>query len=361
MTKCFTYIIATALSSIIFASCRHNRPINGTMDLCDTYSDIETVDILPADTIYSFFDEYPVGIETTGDKLFLIFAIQDTTIKVIDTESKTIIKSMGRKGEGPDDVLTPSFFYNRNFSTDSNTLTLVDPNIRKLIKISLDDYSMTKPELPSQLKSKSSINLFDSIAVAYHITLKNGKLFSIMHLGNNTEEHTIDFPFDVNEENRMKTADRPTYFASNINANILKQRIIVSMYYFDAYYVYDFDGNLLNDFHLSDCEFNINTSINRYFNLDERGYVRYTRGYGTDDYCYLRRLEEKPDPALQQYTNTGSHIIKTDWDGNPISVLNIPDGFSAFCIDSNDDIIAIVNTATTDETERFDIIRFTQP
>lgn len=353
------YYIPIIILPFLNISCRHNESSINTTELCKTYSNIEILDIIPTDTVFSFVDEYPVNIETTGDSIFLIFAMQDTTIKVIDTETKTIVKSLGIKGNGPEDILSPVFLYNR-YITPENDLTLTDPNIRKIIKISLHDLTLKKEDMPTYLHNKSSINFFNNTIVAYPI-IPDNYMFSIISLDEKQSEHRVTFPFNVNEDNKNKISAMPTYFATNINANIEKQRIIISMYYFDAYYVYDFDGNIISKFNLSDCEFNINTCIKKYFNLDKRGNIRYTRGYCTDKYCYLRRLEEIPDTDMGRYITTATKIIKTDWNGNPLAILNVPDGFKAFCIDENEDILAIVNSQRNEKNEYFDIIRFKQP
>ncbi len=64
---------------------------------------------------------------------------------------------------------------------------------------------------------------------------------------------------------------------------------------------------------------------------------------------------------LKRYITTATKIIKTDWNGKPLAILNVPDGFKAFCIDENEDILAIVNSQRNEQNEYFDIIRFKQP
>jgi len=362
MNKTHKINIALILLYVTFLACKNTSTVgdgNDTlMKLCDTYASVPVVEPVPYDTIYSFHDEFPVGIESVGEKLFLTFAMQDTTIKVIDMDTKVILRSLGHKGSGPEDVISPVFFYNRYISDDS-CLILHDTNARKLIHISLNDFSLKKEDIHASLHGQSSINYFNDMTVSY-MTMPADYMFSI-HNNGTIGNIRIAYPFDLNDENKANVDKFPTYLAQNINVNRSRDRIIVSMYYFDAYYVYNLDGNIIGEFHLSDCDFNIDRSANRFFNLDQQGYIRYTRGYGNDRHCYLRRIKEIPDNEQSQYIHAATDIVKVDWNGNPVAVIKVPDGFNAFCVNDHDDIIAIVNTQLTDESERYDIVRFILP
>ncbi len=335
----------------------NGKPETASMQLTDEFSSLPILTLTPLDTLQIFDDAYPVRLETAGDKMVVLFSMmEDTMIRVYDMESKTRLASIGLKGSGPEDVISPTFFYNRRVQGDSSMM-LHDPNTMESLTISLTDYSIKKAPLNRALSVESSINYFDNAAMSYSIRPCD-YFFKITQFEPESEIH-VAYPFSLTEENATRLAGLPsTQFALNIFANEAKQRIMTAPFYFDAYYLYDFKGNLLKEFHLSTDDFEINNAINKQMNRDESERILNSYGYSTDEYCYIRRIISKLDFENKTEITLGKEIIKVDWDGNPVAIIKLPESNVSFCVDSNDDIIAINNISDEDEAETYSIIKY---
>ena len=71
-----------------------------------------------------------------------------------------------------------------------------------------------------------------------------------------------------------------------------------------------------------------------------------------------RRIISKLDFENKTEITLGKEIIKVDWDGNPVAIIKLPESNVSFCVDSNDDIIAINNISDEDEAETYSIIKY---
>ena len=182
-------------------------------------------------------------------------------------------------------------------------------------------------------------------------------MFKIVQFEPETETH-IAYPFSISDENAAKIAKYPTFFAQNIYANESKKRIMISMFYLDAYYLYDFDGKLLKEFHLETDDFDVNKAASQFFDPNKSGYIMNSYGYATNRYCYLRRIHYKKDMESNREITVGNDIVKVDWNGNPIAIIKLPVTNESFCIDSNEDIIAIDNITHGEDKETFSIIKY---
>lgn len=356
--KRFLYSSLASLS-LMGAACSggNGKQETASIQLTEEFSSLPVLTLTPLDTLQIFDDAYPVKLETAGDKMVVLFSMmEDTMIRVYDMATKTKLASLGLKGSGPEDVISPVFFNNQRLQGDS-CLCLYDPNCRAALTLSFTDYSLKKAPLNKALIAETSVNYFDNAAMSYSIRPCD-YFFKITQFEPESEIH-VAYPFSLTEENATRLAGLPsTQFALNIFANEAKQRIMTAPFYFDAYYLYDFKGNLLKEFHLSTDDFEINNAINKQMNRDESERISNSYGYSTDEYCYIRRIINKLDIENKTEIILGEEIIKVDWDGNPVAIIKLPESNVSFCVDSNDDIIAINNTTDEGEAETYSIIKY---
>lgn len=322
--------------------------------LSEEFSDVDIKELQPVDTLYSFSRDYPVRVEKCGDKLVLLFAQQDTLIKVMDMDTKEI-KPLAIKGNGPNDVLSPSFFNNHYVLADGG-LSLYDGNLNEIISVYADSLKIRKTRMPKILMREGSINYFGDTAASYTL-MKSDNLFNITDIKAN-DKKAVAYPFELSEESMKMLKRFPTYLSSIINANRNKDRIVVSQYYFDMYYVYDFKGNLLKSVNLSGDVQDINEDIKKFFDLSPAGYIRYAPGYASENGVYLRRLKEMPLADNRGYDTVESHIVKIDWDGVPQLIIHVPEGLNTFCVDEQDRLIAIINSTDSEGNEMFHLVRY---
>lgn len=341
---------------LLLSACnKQNKVAKLEMDvLSEEFSDVDIEELQPVDTLYSFSHDYPVRVEKCGDKLVLLFAQQDTLIKIMDLNSREI-KPLAIKGNGPNDVLSPSFFNNHYVSADGG-LSLYDGNLNEIISVYADSLKIRKTRMPKILMREGSINYFGDTAVSYTL-MKSDNLFNITDIKAN-DKKAVAYPFELSEESMTMLKRFPTYLSQIIHANLDKNRIVVSQYYFDMYYVYDFKGNLLKSVNLSGDGVDINEGIKKFFDLSPAGYIRYAPGYASGNGVYLRRLKEMPLAENRGYDTVESHIVKIDWDGVPQLIIHVPEGLNTFCVDEQDRLIAIINSTDSEGNEIFHLVRY---
>lgn len=154
--KRFLYSSLATLS-LMGAACSggNGKQETASIQLTEEFSSLPVLTLTPLDTLQIFDDAYPVKLETAGDKMVVLFSMmEDTMIRVYDMASKTKLASIGLKGSGPEDVISPNFFYNRRVQGDSSMM-LHDPNTMESLTISLTDYSIKKAPLTGELHPKS--------------------------------------------------------------------------------------------------------------------------------------------------------------------------------------------------------------
>lgn len=360
MKRIVTLCAAFASLAAVVCSCgQSNSKVTETasIELTEEFSSLPVLTLTAIDTLQSFNDAYPIKVEKAGDKLIVLFSMmEDTMIRVYDVASKTKLASLGIKGNGPQDVISPEFFHNRRVQGDS-CITLYDPNLGCTLNISLTDYTLNKEPLNKALGGQSSINYFDDSAVSYYIR-SSDYMFKISQFEPENEK-LVEYPFTLTDENETKTSNLPgNVFAQIIYANKSKGRILSSLFYFDAYYLFDFEGNFLKEFHLATEDFDMNKAVTRYFNRDRSESLMNSYGYATDHYCYFRRIKEKHNFEQKSSITIGDEIIKVDWDGNPVAIIKLPNESASFCVDSNENIIAITKTTDDAESEIYSIIKY---
>ncbi len=341
---------------LLLSGCnKQNKVSKLEMDVLDEkFSDVDIKELQPVDTLCSFSRDYPVRVEKCGDKLVLLFAQQDTVIKIMDLNSREI-RPLAIKGNGPNDVLSPSFFNNHYVSADGG-LNLYDGNLNEVVSVDADSLKLRKTRMPKILMQEGSINYWGNTAVSYTL-MKSDNLFNITDIKAN-DKKAVAYPFELSEESMKMLKRFPTYLSSIINANRDKDRIVVSQYYFDMYYVYDFKGNLLKSVNLSGDVQDINEGIKKFFDLSPAGYIRYAPGYASENGVYLRRLKEIPLADNRGYDAVESHIVKIGWDGEPQTVIHVPEGLNTFCVDEQGRLIAIINSTDNEGGEIFHLVRY---
>lgn len=340
---------------LAMASCGVNTRVE-VGGLCEKYKEIKVAELQAVDTLYSFTEDYPVRIGNVGDRLILLFAKQDTVIKILDKASRDIF-SVAVTGNGPYDVLSPSLFQN-NYIAEDGSIGLYDVGLNDLLFVNTDSFTVRKFQMPEVLVGKSSVNYFENEAVSYSI-MKTENFFNISDLKVN-QTKGVPYPFKLSETSCEKVKAFPTYLSPIIYANKNKNRILLAQYYFDMYSVYDMKGNFLKSVSLSNEDFDVDANIEKFFALDADGYVRYAPGGTTDQYVYLVRMKEVPDMETQTHKETDRCIVKLDWDGDPLEIIVTPEGFGGFCLEDDDSIIAIVNSTDEKgaENESFHIVRY---
>lgn len=301
------------------------------------------------DTLLVFDDTYPVGVRLYGDNIIILTAKSDSCIQIFD---KTNLKDKwitGRKGNGPDDVLSPSFFVNCYLNDNSN-YNLADVSNNSIIAVGLKSREISKSRMPDYLDYSSSINLFDDYTIA---TRNNEEC--MFYIYDNARQSVVNMTFDVNcgEDIRSKLKQNIYYMLSaKTYANYDKKRIIVPHYFFDIYSVYDFSGQLLKKISLSSDDFNEEKASHKL--LENSEYIGYASGFVTNDACYLTRAYYPSPQDGVRY----EQLLKVDWDGTPKCIYELPNPIIGdFCIDYDSNLYSIIKSIDSD-MEVYYLLRF---
>lgn len=300
------------------------------------------------ETIFDFCDKYPVAVKISDSLMYIIQTKAENCIMVLSMQTKQIIDSLGRVGHGPNDLINPNFIS----SADNSEVLIEDGNSKKIMKIeqSLDSIKIMKYiDYPDPIFLSSEINLSAHFIVGRKVDALEGKMFFIYN-------RTTDSIFEIDCYPKLKEPipDANYMFAPTIAFNEHKQRIVVGMYFFDMFHLYDLTGK-----HIKTCCFSENSIPNidnKTRRLDlSNGYAGIVRTFSTDDYCYLLRMIQKDGNEHPQYT-----IIQLDWEGELIKSYLFNDDISGqFYVDEKMKKIYVIRRHINPEDEEiFSIVSY---
>lgn len=348
-------ILISILTLMAFCQCARESD-NKQISLDDIgiseYPNITELILQKPDTIFEFKKDYPVALRVIDDAIIVTKIHSDSAIIIIDKKSGKPLFNIGLVGIGPKDVLMPRML-NNPIVSNSKELIMTDVNAGKLLRLNITDGNINQTPLPEYMRGMAYINLFSDKMVASKVG-NTDNMFMIYDISENSS-HDVKFPFELSEDNiNMLGAGLQTFMSSNIFANEEKDRIISSMYYFDIYNVFDFNGNLKRCVSLGSESIDINKSIENIFSGQE--FWRYSIGFATNEECWLKRIKNRADLNKDETITISQQLIKTDWEGIPSAVYQLPNDLLNFCID-NDCLYGIINQINNDN-ESYYIIRW---
>lgn len=319
------------------------------------YRDVPICHLESADTLLSFSDLYPVSLDISDTILYIIHAKGDSCLIAFHKNTGEECWRGGAVGIGPDDCQSPRFMKN-TFSAEDvpvGGIRLYDMNTRRLLLLNATDRTMTFAPMPSLLGEWTNINLTKKTAVGVNMAQQES-MFQICDFSTG-ESLSIEPYFHPSPEVAHRAGDALNYMLStSVVSNDVCDRIIVPMYFFDVYLVYDFSGKLLRTVSLSRDAIQVDEQILAL--MEQQDYVGYNQCYATSDACYLKRyIDDGKTHQVKQ-----CQIVKTDWNGEvkKIFVFDQPLAGS-FCVDGND-LFCIVNLPQGAE-DYYHILRYQLP
>jgi hypothetical protein len=262
----------------------------------------------------------------------------DTCLTAINIKDKAIIQSFGTSGHGPNDVNMPTFIS----SIDHSDILLQDGIANRFNKIefnpSLNQYTVSKYMTYS------------------HKIFRSGETnISQNFISGRT---VIDVDYYPPIKNLNKRLDFNYIYAPSIALNEGKNRIIIGMFHFDIFQIYDLSGNRLKTCYLSDkCipEFYKSEDQETVMQKCEMGFIR---SFSTKDYCYFLRIaRDFPNNKTKLHM-----LIQTDWEGELINAYYIPDEvLGHFFIDEQNKKMYIIRHSIVQESavnEIFELVSY---
>lgn len=300
-----------------------------------------------AEVIYNFDDRYPVELSIKDSLAYIICAKTDTCLCIVNLNKHQIDTVLGHVGYGPKDLISPNFIS----STDKSRILLQTANLKKIMeiennrgKINLEEYI----PYPDPIFISSELNFSNKYIVGRKMDGEKGKMFFIYNQQNDQILFHECYP-----PLSKQVKDKNYVYAPSLAINESKDRIIVGMYFFDMFHIYNFSGERINTFcFTNDCTPKIDQETG-FLDLSN-GYSGIIRTYPTEDFCFLLRQTTTPQ------NNTTFTLIQLNWDGQLIHSYIFKDRVSGqFCIDKDIKKVYIIrNQIQSGDKEIFSIVSY---
>lgn len=305
-------------------------------------------------TIIRFDDKFPIYLDLKDSILFIINRNSSNCLIAVKLNTRQVIKELGTKGNGPNDVYEPEFIMNNSIINVADSfLYFGDVNTNRLLKVNATDVAKMDFEIisnyPFEIYPSDNLNFADNMIVGRRISFVKNEMFFIYNKNN---MKSIDYYPKV----KHLTKDLSYYYASNISANKSKNRIAIGMYFFDMIQIFDFSGNRLKSFCFSPNaipQANYKSGI-----LDlENGYAGFSQIYPLENYIYLRRnaIVYKLKDGESQEIEVSS-ILKLDWNGNLIDSYKLDKDFGWFCVNKEETELYVISNVLENDIEYYDIL-----
>lgn len=325
---------------VFLLSCSNHKKY----DLIDL-SDCVVLD--SAEVIYDFDDKYPTSLMIKDSLAYVICTHADTCLSVIDLKTKRLQATLGTVGYGANDVINPNFI----LSIHDSGILLDVGNLRKIMRVeNMQDTIILKEDIlyPEPVFMGSELNFSAKHIVGRKVDGKGEKMFFVYDRADNTLLEADCFPPLAGY-----VKDKNYVYAPTLAMNEEQNRIIVGMYFFDMFHVYDFSGKRLNTFSFSEnCVPEVDRKTD--FLKLEDGYSGIVRTFPTEKYCFLLRNTMIPDKGER------SMLLQTDWNGRLIRSYLFKDHvMGQFYVDEQcKNIYIIRHSISSDDKELFSVVSY---
>ncbi|MDR1373083.1 MAG: hypothetical protein LBJ17_08250 [Dysgonamonadaceae bacterium] len=302
-----------------------------------------------AEILYSFDDAYPVSVAVKDSLIYIIKIKTDTCMSVLNKNTRKILCNFGLVGLGPNDVIRPDFIS----TVDSSYVLIEDVSVKKFMTIeyNTDTACILKKyiDYPSKIFPSGETNISKNFIVGRQIG--KGKMLYIYN-------RLIDSMIEIDYYPIIKGIkhDRNYVFAPTLVLNENKNRIIVGMYLFDMFHVFDLYGKRLKTVTFSNYELPKFDSKDLMADI-QKSSAGIIRSFATKNYCYLLRIV-----GDRITNNLQNMIVKLDWDGNLIEVYEIKDKIEGqFYVDEQNKKMYVIRHRIVQEStvsEIFELISY---
>lgn len=327
---------------IIFSSCNKNYTEKFHQLNLSNHSIIDSTT-----TIIEFDDKYPVSLAAKDSLLYVICVKSDTCLHVVNLNTKKLMTSLGTVGHGPNDLINPNFILSLNHSK----ILLDVGNLNKIVRIENNAGQIELSEdipYPEPIFLSSELNMSTNYIVGRKVDSLEGSMFFIYNKNTNQLIKSDCYP-----SLSTPVKDKNYVYAPVLALNESKNRIIVGMYFFDLFHIYDLSGNRIKTFSFSEKYTPHIDKKGGFIHLED-GYTGIIRAYPTKEYCYLLRSEKDKNG------DSSEMLIQIDWEGNLIHSYKFKDHVSGqFYINEDSNTLYIIcNYIRSDDEDIFAIISY---
>ena len=302
------------------------------------------------EVIYSFTDKYPTDMYVRDSIAYIIQIKSDTCLMALNLNSKQIIQSFGTSGHGPNDIISPTFI----LSVDHMDVLLEDGFAGKFNVIDVNEQTnkfVVKKymDYSDKIFHSGETNISGNFIAGRELG-KSGKMFYIYDRNTDVVKE-MDFYPEI--KNLNPSLDLNYVYAPSIALNEERNRVLVGMYFFDMFHVYDLSGNRIDTYCLSgNCVPSFSRNASSLVDIIESSNTGLVRSFPTKDYCYFLRVKRN--------NSADNMLVKLDWDGNLINAYNITDEIGGqFYIDEKGEKMYVIrHSLLSDIEEVFEVVSY---
>lgn len=295
--------------------------------------------------VLNYEADYPVGVYKVNDSIFFIQqAMSDTCFHVLDLSGNRCLY-VGNKGYGEDDFLDPNIIS----SVDKSMLLLEDSDLKKIVKVNIEDDSVY---ISSYLSYPDVIFVAKELnnSFNYIIGRKVGPYEKMFFIYDKRSGEIIEI--DNSPQTPYRFRDNNYTFAPVLSLNEEKGRIVLGMYFWDIVQIYNLEGECIGSYSFQKDYKPYYDRNNKCVDLS-KDYSGVIRSFSTNDYCYLLR---RSIIDLKSYYS----LVQLDWNGKLINHYQLPNNvLGQFYIDDNENQLYIIQRNITEsDTEIYSIVSY---
>jgi len=263
---------------------------------------------------------FPPRIKIIQDHyLFVLTTIDGKLIQIYNMDDGRLIKSFGKKGQGPGEYIGATGILYNSFEPDK--FWIHDVSLMKI-----ERYDLNVVLKKDYFKSDSTIKISTDAGIAFKLFLLGKKEF----VGIGSLKSRLTY-YDLNGDTIRTNRYIPGVPKKNVSARIHMQaydgviscedqvkRIAISNTDCDILEIYDYSGEMLKTLHGPDI------FVNDYGYADEYSLVVDTKQCGYFSICsssreiYCSYSGQKPKSMTDWTASLGREIFVFDWDGIPL-------------------------------------------
>ena len=297
----------------------------------DKYKEIHQIQSIPCD---SFIISQDGDMLLSGDRIVMLDPNSQFHFILFDKKNARFIKRFVPKGNGPEE-----FLYIKNFQVkDDSTLLLFEPFKKKMTEYTFNNDKNTEYDYSLKAVEWTEADPLYAIKTENYFVLTNCQeegFFSLCDKNGKKIGAFFSYP--------AKNAQESSY--DNVYKAFAYQGGVLSRPQSDQFVYFSYNAPIVQFYHAkNDSIVKIKEHLFRYVDykidgetsaMNAQAPFGFLTGYATRRYVYLpysgKSTKEKGSSA-----STGEKILVFDWEGNPVSCIQLDIPIRGICVDEND-------------------------
>lgn len=293
------------------------------------------------------------------DSLLILIANCDSNyFHVYDKRTLSLILKFGIKGEGPNDFSRPTVYNSTLTKLEQNGIISFydihlgynkDVNFGEILQgKSLTNNILAQP-MSKDLLPCYEINFISKDKIVMRSVDEEKGLFMFYNPLKEEKKWVKHHP-------KMKGAEgkRHVYYGL-VHSNPSKKSIVYSSRYFDEILFFDLEGNLNKEYYFS--EMKLPPMSDKFSGVSNEATIYSARIYSTLEHCYILRANQ-PFNKLINDPILPVHMLKLDWSGNMVDIIQLSTFPYLYCVDEETGILYLINRNNKEDEFYSEILTF---